>query len=389
MILEGSILKVYRDFLREARDVHTPSWQGVDISKRPEARMKEQLFVTLKADLEGMEDLAYYQEQIQPNLPWAEDHFQERVSGHPLNPGVQWAKWPWGHSADKFRMDMGPAISETDWAYLAGLIDGDGSITIREDGKPHLVVTQVDHDYLRSVVEKLSVGQLRTNENLSGLSDRPALRWQVSKAADLKWVLAHTLKYLKLKRVKAMEAFDNLPDFDMREVGNKSRDPSFNHNYMQRYWPKYAAMTDGGVVAEEDKKLLVPRSGIHFNYGDLDDMVEMLAHDPLTRQAYLPVWFPEDTGQAINGRKPCTLGYHFIMRNGRLNCVYYIRSCDIARHFRDDIYLTVRLQLWVLQRCRELDIVKWNETRMGQFIMHISSLHCFVNDWHQMRGDKR
>lgn len=268
MILYAAMLKARRDFLREARDVHTSTWQGVDISKRPEARMKEQLFVTVRADLEGQEDLAYYQENIKPNLPWAEDHFQERISGHPLNPGEQWAKWPWGHSADKFRYP---------------------------DGR-------------------------------------------------------------------------------------------FNHNYMERYWPKYAGLTPDGVVKAEVAAKHTQLAGIRFKYGDLYDMMRMLAFDPLTRQAYLPVWFPEDTGQPDNGRKPCTLGYHFIMREGRLNCVYYIRSCDIYRHFADDVYMTIRLQHHVLKTCRDLQPEVWDDVKMGKFVMHISSLHCFINDWRGMGG---
>ena len=38
---------------------------------------------------------ARLQEMIEPNLPWAEDHFQERVSGMPLNPGEEYKNWPW------------------------------------------------------------------------------------------------------------------------------------------------------------------------------------------------------------------------------------------------------------------------------------------------------
>jgi thymidylate synthase len=75
------------------------------------------------------------------------------------------------------------------------------------------------------------------------------------------------------------------------------------------------------------------------------------------------------------------LGYHFIMRQNRLHCVYYLRSCDFIRHFRDDVYLTLRLQLWVLEKCRlacpEMD---WENIIPGTLTMHITSLHCFQTD---------
>ena len=80
-------------------------------------------------------------------------------------------------------------------------------------------------------------------------------------------------------------------------------------------------------------------------------------------------------------RVPCSLGYHFIMRDGNLDVTYYIQSCDVHRHFRDDVYLTIRLLLWVLNECRlaapEQD---WADVKPGQLIMHITSLHMFQAD---------
>jgi thymidylate synthase len=122
--------------------------------------------------------------------------------------------------------------------------------------------------------------------------------------------------------------------------------------------------------------------GIKYEYGDLSDVVALLSSDPYTRQAYLPIWFPEDTGGGSK-RAPCTLGYHFIMRENKLDITYYIRSCDMLRHFRDDIYLTHRLALWVITQCMARN-PKWKEVEPGTFNMHITSLHIFANDWQSM-----
>ena len=111
-------------------------------------------------------------------------------------------------------------------------------------------------------------------------------------------------------------------------------------------------------------------------------LVNLLLVDPYTRQAYLPVWFPEDTGGG-DKRAPCSLGYQFIMRADQLHCSYFIRSCDYLRHFRDDIYLTVRLQQWVLTQCQLKDS-DWSRVKMGTFTMHITSLHLFRNDYLNM-----
>jgi hypothetical protein len=241
-------------------------------------RMREVLNPSFQVSTGWIEELMKYRIDIQPNLPWADLHFEERVSGTPLNPGQTWKDWPYALSADKFRTEQG--------------------------GK-------------------------------------------------------------------------------------------FSHTYMERYWPKEA----GGHYksAELSQRYRHPLHGIRYAYGDLNDVINHLLGDPLTRQAYLPVWFPEDTGTVHGERVPCSLGYHWIQRNGYLHATYYIRSCDFVRHFRDDLYLTVRLWLWLLEKLREKeqhDIVDlqvdrpafWEHIRLGMFTFHCVSMHMFINDWNQLYG---
>ena len=251
--------------------IETGRWQGLDISDKPEMQMHEVMYYDFKVALQT-ENLEPYRQDIKPNLPWADDHFKERVCGYPINPGVEWANW--GNS--------------------------DSAETFLEQGK-------------------------------------------------------------------------------------------FNHNYMERYWPRHAGYVTSptGVANDYEVKHLphLVHQGIRHEYGDLEGVVRHLAKHPLTRQAYLPVWFPEDTGDVHEDRKPCTLGYHFMMRNGKLNIVYDIRSCDYVRHFRDDIYLTVRLLLWVLEECRTYNPEIWMNVVPGTFIMHISSLHMFRNDYIMLKND--
>jgi hypothetical protein len=149
----------------------------------------------------------------------------------------------------------------------------------------------------------------------------------------------------------------------------------FSHTYPERFWPKRANVNPYGMKPEPpDNK------GIRYAYGDIKDLVELLKRDPTTRQAYLPVWFPEDTGAPSYQRVPCTLGYHFIQRFGYMHMTYYIRSCDIVRHFRDDIYLAMRLLYWILDH--------FNSIKPGLFTMHITSLHCFWNERSVLLKDK-
>lgn len=253
-------INLMREF-QDAPVVHAPHWQSTT-APQP---MIELMNVHIDMDMEG-EDLNYYRGAIRPNLPWADNHFeQERVSGQPINPGLTWREWPYALSADKHRRE-----------------------------------------------------------------------------------------------------------------GEK--DPQFDHSYAERYWPRFAGLTEGGILEKIPHRSL-GMEGVRFPYGDLNDLVGLLAHDPLTRQAYLPVWFPEDLAAANQQKRvPCSLGYHFMMRQDKLNIFYPMRSCDFVRHFRDDVYLTIRLLLWVLQQCREIAPSAWGHVTPGIFNMHISSLHMFQSD---------
>jgi thymidylate synthase len=168
----------------------------------------------------------------------------------------------------------------------------------------------------------------------------------------------------------------------------------FSHTYMERYWPRYIQPSDASYTGPD-------RQGIRYRYGDLNDLVTLLAREPYTRQAYLPVWFPEDTGAHHGERVPCSLGYHFMLREGKLHCAYFIRSCDFLRHFRDDVYMTARLVQWVLDKLRDTEVIimndqsnevpepkrEWKQVEPGELTMFMHSLHVFEGDLPKMRRE--
>ena len=137
----------------------------------------------------------------------------------------------------------------------------------------------------------------------------------------------------------------------------------FDHTYPERMWPRYAGT--GNI-----------HRGIRFEYGDLNDLIALLTNDPFTRQAFLPIWFPEDTGATQGQRVPCTLGYHFIRNGTELDVKYLIRSCDITRHFHNDVYMTGRLLQYVTRHSAPDSIYP----SVGNISMYISNLHMFKND---------
>lgn len=256
-------------FKTEAERVSAKQWQGVDVSTKPEMVTNELRHVMFKVPLfPHGENRRHWQDDVKPNLPWADHHFEERVCGAPINPGVEWENWPYNKSAEGFL----------------------------EEG-------------------------------------------------------------------------------------------IFNHNYMERFWPRFAAMVKYPIrtasewfehfTAMSKVEKIKPRFGIREEYGDLIDLVNLIAADPLTRQAYFPLYHPEDV--RVRGRKPCTLGYQFILRENRMDIVYHMRSVDFVRHFNDDIYLAIRLLLWVLNELRCIDR-RWRLVQPGWYVMTCTSLHTFQND---------
>ncbi len=266
--------------LLRAPEVRVPEWQSLDVSDKPMGITHELENVVFTCPIP--EDEAEAVIEVQPNIPWAEEHFLERVSGKPYNPPPSAANWPFAQKGHE------------------------------------------DH----------TKGEL------------------------------------------------------------------FSHTYPERMWPKWINLPD--VYREQLPKreeqirgrVAGPMKGIRFEYGDLGDVVKQLANSPMTRQAYLPIWFPEDTGAVHGERVPCSLGYHFRIRQERLHVTYFIRSVDFIRHFPDDVYMAMRLGQWVRDAFNEemgppVDptFPEDDQLKMGDLTMHMVSLHIFGGDMPKMRRE--
>jgi len=158
----------------------------------------------------------------------------------------------------------------------------------------------------------------------------------------------------------------------------------FSHTYMERFWPCVAGdefeRREEGMGIRDNENI-----GIRYEYGDLSDVMEQLANNTLTRQAYLPIFFPEDTGAVHKQRVPCTLGYLFEIWEDRLDVTYYIRSCDTFRHLRNDIYLAGLLVQYITDRIN----LNTNKYSPGKLTMKIANLHLFENDLYAFQKKER
>lgn len=254
-ILPELRLRLLRAF-QEVDYIRVGEWQSQDVSDKPEMDTKELNGVTYWV---GVPDNApRWAEMTRANIPWAEDHFLERVGGEPLNPPPSEQWWPFAQQGNK------------------------------------------EH-----------------------------------------------------------------------KEGEK-----FSHTYPERIWPKWA-----GIPPANYGSVFYKLPGIRYHAGDLSDVIALLTKSPATRQAYLPIWFPEDTGNVSNVRVPCSIGYHFLLRNGRMDCYYTLRSCDFLRHWADDVYMAGRLLQHVVGKLQANGIT----ASAGSLHMTISSLHVFRGDEYTMK----
>lgn len=104
----------------------------------------------------------------------------------------------------------------------------------------------------------------------------------------------------------------------------------------------------------------------------LSDVIHALKQDIMTRRAFLPIFdAQEDIQDDFTTRIPCSLGYWFNYRQGKLHMTYFLRSSDFSEHFNNDIYLASRLQSYVAEQLK---------VEPGIFCHWIGSLHVFAKD---------
>lgn len=218
--------------------------------------------------------------------------------------------------------------------------------------------------------ERVSDSNLLTRELTNVVIEYkvPEYLGQITKDTDpdLPWALDHFHERVAGEPYNPPPSYSRWPHHagatDKHIKGGK-----FDHTYPERMWPKYA---------EAPEPIAYARTGIRFDYGELGDVEDQLCRDPWTRQAYLPIWFPEDTGAVSGQRVPCTLGYHFIRNGPALDCNYFLRSCDITRHLHNDLYFTARLMLHMVDLMRTAR----HEVTTGTMTVFISNLHLFKGD---------
>ena len=108
-----------------------------------------------------------------------------------------------------------------------------------------------------------------------------------------------------------------------------------------------------------------------------DHVIDCLRNDSGTRQAVLSVWNPDkdmDPNKVGGGNRiPCSLFYQFLIRNGKLHCIYTMRSNDFLGHHIIDLYCASGLMEYVVKRLKDV----YPNLKVGSLTYMCSSLHAF------------
>ena len=98
-------------------------------------------------------------------------------------------------------------ISSEDWAYLAGILDGEGSICLHKDKKTGRIwgdmsIYNTSPELINWILEKFG-GRIYDNKSRNRFGDKPnfVIRWNGEKSGEL---IPYLLPYLIIKQKKAL-----------------------------------------------------------------------------------------------------------------------------------------------------------------------------------------
>jgi thymidylate synthase len=103
----------------------------------------------------------------------------------------------------------------------------------------------------------------------------------------------------------------------------------------------------------------------------VERIINRLREDSGSRQLYVAMWTQSDAVNLGKKRNPCSIGWLFQFRGGKLNMKYTMRSCDWATHFQNDVYLAMKLQHHVAHSAG---------MEPGHFCQDMGSLHVYKKD---------
>lgn len=105
----------------------------------------------------------------------------------------------------------------------------------------------------------------------------------------------------------------------------------------------------------------------------LEKTIEILKRDKDTRQAVITIYEGEKDSDNRLGvkRVPCSMYYQLLVRDGKLDIIYSMRSSDFMTHFPYDIWMAAKLRDHIAEKI---------DVPAGKLIFFSGSLHAYRKD---------
>lgn len=129
---------------------------------------------------------------------------------------------------------------------------------------------------------------------------------------------------------------------------------------MDEYWYKFSSYPVFGRFEYTYGERLAPQ---------IERLISHMMENPGGKGHFIAVWHPTDTG--MKWRKPCTIGYQFLWRDGRGYIVVYQRSLDLVNFFPLDVAKAIFFGEEIMKRAG---------MKLTHLIHFIGSLHAYKAD---------
>lgn len=175
-----------------------------------------------------------------------------------------------------------------------------------------------------------------------------------------------TILNTKDKDEMASDCIDWCRAEHLERINPNAGNPGQAYKLREEVWNEFLVKKEG-VYPEFDYTYSERLNG----YNQLQNVIDELKRNPDSRQAIIHVHYPEDTKQmGGKARIPCSVYYQLMVRRGKLDIIYNMRSSDFDTHFRNDIW----------QACQLRDYIAFEiKIEPGLFHMNVGSLHRYKN----------
>lgn len=146
---------------------------------------------------------------------------------------------------------------------------------------------------------------------------------------------------------------------------SKGNDLKFVKYYINGYEEFNKPNSEGKIDGGYGPRLF----NLHGQYDQIENVINLLRKNPFSRRAVIQIFDGEDLVKYPE--IPCTCTLQFLIRNGKLHLVTYMRSNDAYLGLPHDVFAFTMLQE-IIARSLSVDV--------GYYYHNVGSLHLYYND---------